>query len=77
MHDAYLTPVHRHVSDRFDTRFFLVQGRLIEPGRMVSVPFEGYADWLSPRFLVEPSCRFSDIQREVFSKLNLLYDSRE
>lgn len=51
---------------------FGVEGELMFPDTMCSIPFEGYVAWLKPQDMVLPTCRFADFQHELFTKLGIL-----
>jgi 8-oxo-dGTP pyrophosphatase MutT (NUDIX family) len=52
---------------------YSVEGRiLIPPDGMRSIPFEGYAEWMPPQKLCEPTCTFAEFQRNLFSHFGII-----
>lgn len=70
--DSKLATIDDYESDRFVTRFFGVEGNILVPPKLKSVPFEGYASWKQPEELVTHECRFGPIQRALFQYLGIL-----
>jgi hypothetical protein len=54
------------------TSFFAIEGSVLVPPRLQSVPFEGYVEWKKPEELVTPSCTFGEFQFELFRTFGLI-----
>ena len=61
-------------ADEYDfvTTTFHIDGALIFPPVLKSVPFEGYVDWKSPEDLCTRDCSFSDYFVSMFHKLGVM-----
>lgn len=70
--DAKVSFVAKYLSGRNTTYFYLVEGDIIVPNTLESIPFEGYVDWKLPQELVTKYCTFGKIQLKLFKHLNIL-----
>ncbi len=71
-HQSTLIPLCDNYSEHFVTSFFAVEGNILVPQIMRSVPFEGYVDWKQPAQLVTPACTFGEFQLELFRTFGIL-----
>ena len=69
---ARFIPIFRAPGYDFVTTTFRIDGGLIFPPVLKSVPFEGYVDWKSPEDLCTRDCSFADYFVAMFHELGVM-----
>ena len=68
---ARFVPIFRASGHDFVTTTYRIDGGVIFPAVLQSVPFEGYVDWKAPSELCTPQCSFADYFSAMFREVSM------